>query len=65
MSGTFDVEDDIIVSFVYVKKEKPALEDGIMKEINPIAIFGHKVYFKNKDLKNCYNFPLKQALHCS
>ena len=62
MSGTFDVEDDIIVSFVYVKMEKPAQEDGIMKEITPIAIFGHKDYFKNKDLKNFYNFPLKQAL---
>ena len=62
MSGTFDEEDDIIVSYVYVKMEKPALEDSIMKEITPIAIFGHKDYFKNKDVKNFYNFPLKQAL---
>jgi hypothetical protein len=44
MSGTFDEEDDIIVSYVYVKMEKPALEDSIMKEITPIAVFGHTDY---------------------
>ena len=33
-----------------------------MKEIAPIAVFGHKEYFKKKELKNFYNFPLKQAL---
>ena len=62
MSGTFDAEEDIIVNYVYVKMEKPALEDSVMKEITPIAVFGHKEYFKKKELKNFYNFPLKQAL---
>ena len=62
MSGTFDAEDNVIVNYVYVKMEKPAMEDSIMKEITPLSVFGHKDYFKNKDLRNFYNFPLKQAL---
>ena len=62
MSGTFDAEDNIIVNYVNVKMEKPAMEDSIMKEITPVSVFGHKDYFKNKDLRNFYNFPLKQAL---
>lgn len=62
MSGTFDEEGDIIVNYVYVKMEKPEKEASIMKEITPIAVFGHKDYFEKKEIKNFYNFPLKQAL---
>ena len=46
MSRNFDDEDDIIVSYVCVKMEKPAMEDSILKEITPIVVFGHKDYFK-------------------
>ena len=33
-----------------------------MKEITPVSVFGHKDYFKNKDLKISTISPLKQAL---
>ena len=61
MSRTFDAEDDLLKSYVYVKMEKPAMEHSIMKEFTPIVIFGQKDYFKNKDLRKIYNFPLQQG----
>ena len=62
MEGMFSDEDDIMVNYVYYKMEKPVMKDGFKIEITPLAVFGNKKYFENKEIKNFYNSPLKQAL---
>ena len=62
ISATFSAHPDIVVLYVYTKVEKPAAVDGVRKMISPMVVFGHKEYFKDKDVKNFHNYEIKQAL---
>ena len=35
MEGKFSDKDDIMVNYVYYKKEKPDVKEGFKKEISP------------------------------
>ena len=62
VSAIFSDTPDITVVYIYTKVEKPTNTNGIVKEILPIVVFGHKDNFKDKSVRNFHNFELKKAL---
>ena len=60
--ATFSDNTDIVVVYIYIKVDKPAVVNGVRYEISPIVVFGHKDNFRNKELRNFHNFGLQQSL---
>ena len=36
---------DIVVGYIYVKREEPLVADGFQKELQAVAVFGNKTIF--------------------
>ena len=62
MVGNFSQNQIAAVEFVYYKRDSPKLENGVEKEITPLAIVGNRARLGGESVKNLHWKSLKGAL---
>ena len=62
MCSHFPEDSDLVVEFIFVKRDHSINVGGFKKDFFPISVVGHKDYFKNKEVKTFYSCSLKEAI---
>ena len=62
MSIYFEEESEVIVEYIFMKQSEKVSKGGFTKEYLPVAIFGNKKLFINRDLKTFYHGVRKDVL---
>ena len=53
---------DILVEFIYVKKEQTSLVNGFQKQLQEVAVFAKKEYFSDRGVQTFHNCTIKDAI---
>ena len=62
MWGDFSELKSIAVEYVYSKRERPQVENGVVKEIVPFAVVGKKKRMSGEAIKNLHWKSMEGAI---
>ena len=61
LKAEFD-DTDIMLEFIYVKKEQTSVVNGFQKQLLEVAVFAKKEYFSDRSVKTFHNCTIKDAI---